>query len=609
MSSSPGVKKAVSEERLFSRPQLIALLVLLLLLAACLLAAWNTRGVMAHLAARTPQAGPASKGEGLVDVSPWQTAQTLAGLAVTAEEKEYAQQAERLADHSVDQAFAAALREANLKTQQPKLTGNALALSQKVEQLQQFVAQDQEAVNKLTAAAKNTKPAANADADDSDLGIAKAQLQLDSDQLDDLTAALQRAEGDEAAEIKAELEAHEASMKSYDSQGQQPAEAAVVSVARNGTLASRIGAWFRQNSRGQLLKQAQQQADAKANEISAKRNALQAELNSLAASPVFAGDSAGRLALIRARSARRQLLSIYGDRIQTEQRLSSVYGKWAQQVQQQHGILLHLIVDSCAWVLAILLGMVLADALIRHLMKFPVLDARSRHTLRAVLELSANVVGLGCILIVVFGPPRQIGTIVGLGTAALTIVLQDFLLAFLGWFVLIGRRGIQAGDRVEIDGTGGVVTEIGLMTTSLLETGPLGEQSHPTGRQIRLLNGYAIRGKYFNFSTAGQWMWDQFEVTIPEMLDRGEMLKKILETMETETADDARQAEQEWSRSARGARIGDLNAAPSVNLQPSTDGRRVQVRYVTRASELSETRARLYRRVADLLHEATAVTQ
>jgi hypothetical protein len=62
-----------------------------------------------------------------VDLRPWQTAHALAGLAITAEEKEFAIQAERFADHEVDQAFASALRQANME--QRSLTGEALALS------------------------------------------------------------------------------------------------------------------------------------------------------------------------------------------------------------------------------------------------------------------------------------------------------------------------------------------------------------------------------------------------------------------------------------------------------------------------------------------------
>jgi small-conductance mechanosensitive channel len=83
------------------------------------------------------------------------------------------------------------------------------------------------------------------------------------------------------------------------------------------------------------------------------------------------------------------------------------------------------------------------------------------------------VVGWLLILLVVFGLPQQMPTILGLATAGITIVLQDFILAFFGWFVLMGKNGIRVGDRVEINGVGGEVAEIGLMNTTLLETGKL----------------------------------------------------------------------------------------------------------------------------------------
>ncbi len=118
-------------------------------------------------------------------------------------------------------------------------------------------------------------------------------------------------------------------------------------------------------------------------------------------------------------------------------------------------------------------------------------------------------------------------TILGLATAALTIALQDYILAFLGWFVLVGKNGIHVGDWVEINGVGGEVTEIGLMTTTLLETGGLAEQGHPTGRRISFMNGFAIRGQYFNFSTAGQWMWDEISVSVPATPNIHAVMEKV----------------------------------------------------------------------------------
>ena len=136
-------------------------------------------------------------------------------------------------------------------------------------------------------------------------------------------------------------------------------------------------------------------------------------------------------------------------------------------MQRQHRIVGHLILQSCAWILVILICMVLGDALVRRIMALPALERRQAQTLRMVLAVAVQVIGALLILLVLFGPPHETPTILGLTTAALTIALQDFVLAFFGWFVLMGKRGIRIGDWVEINGVSGEVIEVGLMRTTL----------------------------------------------------------------------------------------------------------------------------------------------
>src|SRR5208282_2303704 len=120
----------------------------------------------------------------------------------------------------------------------------------------------------------------------------------------------------------------------------------------------------------------------------------------------------------------------------TNKQLAIVYGKWASQVLVQHSIVLHLILRSLALIVFILICMLICDALVRKLMSRPSLDRRQTQTLRSILVLANQVVGVVLILLVIFGMPEQTPTILGLVTAGLTVALQDFLLAFLGWFVL-----------------------------------------------------------------------------------------------------------------------------------------------------------------------------
>jgi small-conductance mechanosensitive channel len=559
------------------------------------------------LQAQAKGLAPVGDQKALVDLRPWQTAQALAPLAVTAEEAEYAREATRLADHEVEQAFDSALRKANVDAQHRVLTGDALALSQKVDSLEQVVAQDQSAVSSLMSKsqpiAHGTKSGSPSVGAGDDLEVAKAQLDLDSDDLADAQRDLNRVSGDDRAQIQSELAAHKAAMTKYESQSSGNSQVAVVSARQRGTLASRIKAWFDQRDRTQLIQQALQQAQADNAALTAEHNKLEAVPDSAF---VAATGGGSRLAGIIQRREQRQLLSIFDDRIQTEQQLATVYGKWSSQVALQHRIVLHLMMQSLALIALILICMILSDALVQHLLAHPSLDWKRMQTLRTVLEFGVQALGVLLILFVLFGPPRQLTTVLGLATAGLTIALQDFILAFLGWFVLMGKNGIRIGDWVEINGVGGEVTEIGLIYTTLLETGNLEDKGHPTGRRISFINGYAIRGPYFNFSTSGQWMWDEITVPVPASANMQAVVDEIQKAVEQETAENTRVAEQEWKRGIRGDGLSRFSAAPVVNLRPSGSAIDVEVRYVTRASDRFELRNRLYQQFVGLIHAPAA---
>ena len=75
--------------RLLGSTRLVILLVLLALLTVCLVFTWTTRDAMGNLSFLNPKNNPDRAIGGkktIVDVNPWQTAQALAPLAMTAEE-------------------------------------------------------------------------------------------------------------------------------------------------------------------------------------------------------------------------------------------------------------------------------------------------------------------------------------------------------------------------------------------------------------------------------------------------------------------------------------------------------------------------------------------
>jgi hypothetical protein len=264
--------------RILSRAKLFSTLSLLVLLVLCLTFFWSARDVMADLPFLGGQgeARSLAVSQGaLVDLTPWRTARALAELAATVEESEYAREAERLADHEVDQAFASALRQAS--AQRHLLTGTALTLSQKLAQFQKIVKEDQARVQSLTQAANRSSSSAPnhstvtvAD----DLDIAKAQLGLDSDELADAQQDFARAVGDQRSRIQQELAAHESAMREYDAQAGKKTQVAAVPTQRYSALLRRLKAWIDQRTRCQLIQQASREATADAIALTAQHDQL-----------------------------------------------------------------------------------------------------------------------------------------------------------------------------------------------------------------------------------------------------------------------------------------------------------------------------------------------
>ena len=577
------------------------------LLAVCLVASFLTRGAMGNLAFLRSHGG--RSGSELVDQSPWQTVAAVAPLAVSAEEQGFAREAERLADHEVDQAFATALRLAALNTR--TLTGEALQLQQKVMDLQGLVKEDQAKVDSLTGqiadAKKSGKPTLDSLSDD--LDVAKAQLQLDTDELNDASDDLARVSGDKRGQIQQELTARQAAMKKYDEQASGDGLTAVVSSKRYATLAGRVGAWFDQRSRMDLLEQAKAKADSDAAalvtqqaEIAKRSTTATAQMGDAngAGADVSAKGKVAQMAQVHALA---QIRSILDDRLQTQQQLSSVYAKWITQLQVQHEIVVHLILQSLAGIASLVLMGVLIWWGVQALLDRSTMEKRSLHTLRTIVSLGIQLLILLLVLLVVFGSPSQVPTILGLATAGLTVVFQDFILAFFGWFVLMGRNGIRVGDWVEINGVGGEVVEIGLFRTALLETGNWTDKGHPTGRRVTFINNFAITGQYFNFSTAGQWMWDEISVNVPASEDTYKTIEAIHKLAVEQTEKDAKLADAEWKGTAKPEGLSQFSATPSVDMRPAASGIDIIVRYVTRAGDRFEMRNKLYESMIELLHK------
>ena len=554
----------------------------------------------------------------LADTRLVETAQQMAFLAVTPEEQDYAQEALRLADLSVGIGFAAALRDA-AESPTP-LTPETREVSSRVREAKARVAADEERVARLSQqlakARGNEKDNLQQDVD-----LAQEQLALDKEEFRDTHEDLVRAGGDRHATIQLLLDQYKASTLHAGTTRSGTAPNASVEATTSASVVAQGRAWNSLHSKEQLLRQTQKSVLASAAKLTSMRDVLAQEVQEeksqnkvvhekgsgtpLAGNAQAASAPNGTtnpLSFVRHLAHDQKDLSDLGKCIEEDQELAGVYANWTALVTARQRFFVHGLLQRLFLIVVIALLVFLANYGIHRFFSDLTPERRRLHMMRALLLFSLQAVGVVLILLLLFGTPNNFATVVALAGAGLTVALKDFIVGFFGWFVLVGKNGIHPGDWVEIEGVGGEVLEVGLLHTVLLETGNWSDAGHPTGRKVTFVNSFAIEGHYFNFSTSGQWLWDEIQIALPENSDPFAIAETIQKIVTDETAANARLAEQEWERVTPAHAKRSFSAAPSMNVRPTATGVNVLVRYIARASERNDVRARLYRALVELLH-------
>jgi small-conductance mechanosensitive channel len=593
--------------------QRTAALILALLLGATIYALVRTGASTPNSIAPTTTAELNPSAPELVDQRPLQTAQQFAKMPTTVEEKPFAEQALALADKEMDLAFAAAVLDA--QEHPPVLSAEAKALQARLQKGENALDASKKRVDALTAEEAKASGSKKSALDDQ-LDLAKAQLELDQDEVDEAKQDLTHAGGDPQGRIQTMVEQHEAASHSSDT-----THVTVSEPADTRGLIHRVQQWLAWHRKQLQLWRAKHDAESAAASFSVKHAALEKQVSAQKQQlsqgvPVIQGPPAGSreesAALVqttRRRAGDQKTLTILDKRIADEAQLAAVYGNWISVVAARQRAVLHSGMIGIAIILAILLVGVFFDGWLEHLLGKTSLDRRQVETLRAVTRVSLQVLAVLFILLVIFGPPSQLGTFLGLAGAGLTVALKDFIVGFLGWFVLMGKNGIRLGDWVEINGVTGEVVELGMFHTVLLETGNWTDSSHPTGRRVTFTNSFAIEGHYFNFSTSGQWLWDELQIVVPTGQDPYPIVDAIQKKVLEVTAEGAQQAEREWQGAAKSRDMSSRSGAPAINIRPVIGGIEIVVRYVTKANERYQLRAKLYEAAVGLLGQKSRPLQ
>jgi len=200
----------------------------------------------------------------------------------------------------------------------------------------------------------------------------------------------------------------------------------------------------------------------------------------------------------------------------------------------------------------------------------------------------------------------SIAILLGFASAGTALALQEVLLSIAGWFLIIGRRPFEVGDRIELGGVKGDVIDIRLLQTSLLEIGNWVDADQSTGRVVNIPNSVVFKKENYNYSRGFDFIWNETPVLVTFESDwkRG---KEIM------LAHAHKQAEGMEERVKKAIRVmanrymiyyDKLTPIVYVNIKDS--GIELTVRYLTEAKRRRATQDELCRAILeDFAKEST----
>src|ERR1700692_3140334 len=353
-----------------------------------------------------------------IDPTPLFTAQLLAQMPTSPAEVALAQEAVRLGDREMDLAFAAGVWEAQAH---PAIVSAEAKESQtRLQNAERLLDQDKARVTKLTAAVEKSS-GAKGDSLEDQLEEAKVEVELDQDEVDNAKQELNIAGGDTQGRIEQLIKEHEAASRVADSNTINTANP----PDAHG-LIHHYQRWSDLHDKTLLLGRAEQDAKSAEAVFTAQRNALESKIKSkpqevggtvergntasVDANPTAAAQktSAELVSATKRRSAVMKSLTNSDERIEDQKRLAETYGKWKEVVAARQRAVIHNGLKGIAVIVAISLIGIFFDSGLKRILNKVKMARRQADTLQAVIRTALQILALGLILLVIFGPPSRL---------------------------------------------------------------------------------------------------------------------------------------------------------------------------------------------------------
>ncbi len=192
----------------------------------------------------------------------------------------------------------------------------------------------------------------------------------------------------------------------------------------------------------------------------------------------------------------------------------------------------------------------------------------------------------------------------GVAGAGIAFALQEVIASFAGWLTIIFGGFYKPGDRVQLGGIKGDVMDIGVLRTTIMETGQWVTGDLYNGRIVLIANSFVFKEPVFNYSGDFPFLWDEIKIPI-QYGSNYEKTKEILLNVGKDVAGDLSQKSREkWNTLRNKYRLEEAQTMPLVSLIANDNWVEYTLRYVVIYNKRRATKTELFTKILNEI-EAT----
>ena len=248
-------------------------------------------------------------------------------------------------------------------------------------------------------------------------------------------------------------------------------------------------------------------------------------------------------------------------------------------------------------IVTLIIGTLIIWLIIKFIQKKFILkihDNQNRYRAGKIGSFVGFMLTLILVLIIFSSKLSGISTALGVAGAGVAFALQEVIASFAGWMAIMFGGFFRTGDRVQLGGIKGDVMDIGVLRTTIMETGQWVDGDLYNGRIVMIANSYVFKEPVFNYSGDFPFLWDEIKIPIQYGSDY-DLATTILNEIGNDVLGELPlDSKKDWHHLQQTYRLEDAQTEPMVSVIANDNWVEFTLRYVVHFKKRRVTKTSLF---------------